>query len=44
VRSGRLEPWTVAPGPVRALLAAVLFYGIVLFGTPYSVEFIYFQF
>lgn len=44
VQTGSLEPWTRASGPARAILTALLFYGIVLFGTPYSVEFLYLQF
>ena len=39
-----LEPWTTASPAARALFCAALFYCVLLLGTPYSVEFIYFQF
>ncbi len=41
---GEMEPWTRAPAPARALLAVLVFYAVVLFGSPYAAEFLYFQF
>ena len=44
VSRGSLEPWHDLPPAARGVFFAALFYAIVLLGTPYSVEFIYFQF
>ena len=42
--TGRMEPWRRWPWWVRAPFYLILFYSIVLLGSPESVQFIYFQF
>ncbi len=39
-----LEPWTRLPAPARAAFVLAMVYAVFLLGTPYSVEFLYFQF
>ena len=43
-KKGEPEPWGRWPVWGQVVLLLALFYGIVLYGTPYSVSFLYFQF